>query len=174
LKFVEAFQADLAIEVGNEVVAVPRFTLGDFVSWAAEVDARKRAEFDALADARPDADERARFRLTFRPVPADVSEVAGLVYTPAGVERVLAACFARAKITRRDGRPVEPPEPFPADRAERVMAGNLPLLPRLARLLAGVEVEIPAKADAEAAAEQAKEDEAAGPLPPPPAGSPPG
>lgn len=139
MRFNDAMQANVVIDVGDEQISIPRFTVGDFVEWGAELDAEKRAaQQAAIAELPPK--ERFEARLLYKIIPADFTELARLTYTPAGVQRVISKCLGRAKVTARKGVSLSAPETLPAERIPDFIAANLPDIPLLARLLAGVEV----------------------------------
>lgn len=153
-------QSALVIDVGNERISIPRFTVGDYVEWGAELDAAKRADMQGDLAAMPVKD-RIEARLTFRIIPTDFTELAGLAFTPAGVKRIIDKCFSRAKVIVRDGQDLPEPQALPPDRAAAITSANTAGLPGLARLLAGVVVEQEPPKDED----QQKAEEPANPLP---------
>lgn len=152
-------QSALVIDVADEKISVPRFTVGDYAEWGAELDAQKRTEVHADLAALP-AKDRLEARLTHRIVPTDFSELAVLAYTPGGVKRIIDRCFGRAKVIARAGQSLPAPEPLSAERAAGIIEANTANLPTLARMLAGLIAEQEPPKD-----EGAEQEKPADPLP---------
>lgn len=138
MHFLDATQANVVLTIGADKVSVPRFELRDFVAWAAELDAQRAA---AVRESVSALDPEKRFHLlnAYTVMPASLNEVAGMIATPAGIDRVLSTCLGRAALIERQGVSVDPPEPVSKEYAAGVVRANLRTAVSLARILASMD-----------------------------------
>ena len=135
MHFSEATDAPIILDTGSRKIAVPRFGLKDFSLWAAELDAERREQFDKGIAEMPEPKDRFHFRNTYRIFPTDIDTCMIYVRSPAGTQRVIDTCLARARTVERDGQRVD--EPLAPEEVAALKEANQDQLPELANLLAG-------------------------------------
>lgn len=131
MDFSTAHGTSIPVQIDGVDYHLPQFLNSAFKEWVA---VRQKAIIDAaLAEIGPKKEERARFRLYFRPPPVDVVEIANQLKTPDGVEHVV-------RWSCEHGKPVVPPDII----ARLIESTPAPFLRDLAGLLMGTEVAVDA------------------------------
>lgn len=134
MRFNQAAKAPLILEVGDEKLSVPKFTLRDQIAWAAELDA-SRAD-----NVTKGMEPVQRFHLlnAFDVLPADLAELARRVSTPAGMDRICGTCLARAVPVEAAGKRITDGKPIGDTKAREIIEANAEGLLWLARELADI------------------------------------
>lgn len=94
MKFALANKAPISVDIDGTVYPLKRFTRGDFIRWASEIDGRRISE--ATEGLEPT--QRAKLLLIFAQEPVGHAELGRRIYSPEGTGRIIRTCAEKSGV----------------------------------------------------------------------------
>lgn len=96
MKFALANKAPITVNIDGTDYALQRFTRGDFVKWASEVDGKRISE----ATEGVDPIQRAKLLLVYTQEPVGHAELIRRIYSPEGTGRIIRTCAEKSGVPK--------------------------------------------------------------------------
>jgi len=94
MKFALANKAPITVNIDGTDYALKRFTRGDFVKWASEIDGKRISE----ATDGVDPIQRAKLLLVYTQEPVGHAELIRRIYSPEGTGRIIRTCAEKSGV----------------------------------------------------------------------------
>jgi hypothetical protein len=94
LNFALANKAPITVNIDGTDYALKRFTRGDFVKWASEIDGNRISE----ATKGVDPIQRAKLLLVYTQEPVNHAELCRRIYSPEGTGRIIRTCAEKSGV----------------------------------------------------------------------------
>lgn len=92
--FLQSVTVPIKVTIGDTSYAVPKFTLGDVVSWGNDI-AQDRS--DSATQGMDEFKKREHLNF-YPPVPPDLTEMKAMIRSTAGIDRVCRTCLLNGKV----------------------------------------------------------------------------
>lgn len=109
MKLTKIARVPFPLEVGDELWAVPKMTLGDFVTFAAQLD----AQFVEQATRGMTPEQRFQHLVFIGVAPLNLGAIRRMSMSPGGIRHVLTTCLSKAMVTATRKGPEAPWETLP-------------------------------------------------------------